>query len=161
MTPRRSMIGAVALTALLLLYLVAVGRSGVALVATGEPVAVGLGLSVLVLPLLAAWLLIREWWLAVQVQRMADELAVSGRLPVDDLPRTPGGRIVRSAADDAFPAAQQRVADAPEDWVAWFHLAYAYDAARDRGRARAALRTAARLRRSAGSVDVESPPTEV
>lgn len=158
MTPRRSLIGAVALTALLLLYLVAVGRSGVALVGTGEPMAVGLGLSVLVLPLLGAWLLVREWWLAVQVQKMADELAATGRLPVDDLPRTAGGRIVRSAADAAFPAAAQPAADTPEDWVAWFHLAYAYDAARDRRRARAALRTAARLRRSGGPVAGESPP---
>lgn len=150
MTARRSLLAAVALTVLLVLYAVAVGRSGVALVGTGEPVAVGLGLAVLVLPVLAAWLLIREWWLAVQVQRMADELAASGRLPVDDLPRTPGGRIVRAAADDAFPAAQRQVEDTPEDWAAWFHLAFAYDAARDRRRARAALRTAARLRRSDG-----------
>jgi len=145
---RRSLLAALALTALLVLYAVAVGRSGVALVSTGEPLAVGLGLAVLVLPLLAVWLVIREWWLAVQVQQMADDLAASGRLPVDDLPRTPGGRIERSAADAAFPAAQRRVEDAPEDWTAWFHLAFAYDAARDRRRARASLRTAARLRRS-------------
>jgi hypothetical protein len=159
MRAHRSLIGAVALTALLLLYMFAVGRSGVALVATGEAVAVALGLAVLVLPLFGAWLLIREWWLAVQVQAMADELAAAGRLPVDDLPRTPGGRIVRGAADDAFPAARQRVADAPEDWVGWFHLAYAYDAARDRRLARAALRTAARLR-SRGVADGQADPTD-
>lgn len=146
MTPRRSRLAAFALTAILLVYLVAVGRSAIALVATGEAWAMGLGLAVLVLPLLCAWLLVREWRLAVQVQRMADELAASGRLPVDDLPRTPGGRIVRGAADEAFGAARGRVEAAPEDWAAWFHLAFAYDAARDRRRARAALRTAARLR---------------
>ena len=141
----RSRLGAVALSAILVIYLVAVGRGALALVGTGEPTAVGLGLAVLVLPLLGAWLLVREWRLAVRVQRMADELAASGRLPVDDLPRTPGGRIVRSAADEAFAGAQARVEAAPEDWAAWFHLAFAYDAARDRRRARAALRTAARL----------------
>ena len=140
------MLAAIALTALLVVYLVAVGRSSIALVATGEPPAVGLGLAVLVLPLLGAWLLFREWRLAVRVQQMADELAARGDLPVDDLPRTPAGRIVRSAADDAFGAAHSRVQEAPEDWTAWFHLAFAYDAARDRRRARAALRTAARLR---------------
>jgi hypothetical protein len=146
-TARRSRLAAIALTAILVVYLVAVGRSALALVATGEPQAVGLGLAVLVLPLLGAWLLVREWRLAVQVQQMADELAGEGRLPVDDLPRTPGGRTVRSAADVAFGVARQRVEDEPEDWAAWFHLAFAYDAARDRRRARAALRTAARLRR--------------
>lgn len=139
--------GATALTALLALYVVLVGRTGVALVATGEPVAVGMGTAVLVLPVLAVWLLVREWRLAVQVQRMADELAAAGRLPVDDLPRRPSGRVDRAAADAAFDDARRAVEDAPEDWAAWFRLGFAYDAARDRSRARAALRTAARLRR--------------
>ena len=151
MTGRWSRFAAIALTAILVVYLVAVGRSALALTATGEPQAVGLGVAVLVLPLMGAWLVFREWRLAVEVQQMADQLADEGRLPVDDLPRTPGGRIVRGAADEAFGAARQRVEDGPEDWAAWFHLAFAYDAARDRRRARAALRTAARLWRSGGS----------
>lgn len=139
--------GAVALSALLVLYVVVAGRAGVALVATGEPVAVGMGAAVLVLPLLGLWLLAREWWLAIEVQRMADELAESGGLPVDDLPRRPSGRVDRAAADAAFGPARADVEAAPEDWGAWFRLAFAYDAARDRRRARSALRTAAALRR--------------
>lgn len=147
---RRSLVGAVALTALLLLYVVAVAGRGLALVRTGEPVAVGLGLAVLVLPLLGLWLVVREWLLATRVQAMADRLATEGRLPVDDLPRTPGGRVVRSAADEDFGAARAEVERSPEDWAAWFRLGFAYDAAGDRRRAREALRTAARLRRGTG-----------
>lgn len=139
---------AAGLTGLLLLYVVVVGRVAVDLVRTGEPVAVGLGIGAAVLPLLAVWLLAREWWLAIQVQRMADELAASGGLPADDLPRRPSGRIDRAAADAAFPRARAAVEAAPDDWAAWFRLGFAYDAARDRRRARAALRTAARLRRA-------------
>jgi cytochrome c-type biogenesis protein CcmH/NrfG len=146
---RRSLLGAVALTALLLLYVVAVAGRGLALVRTGEAVAVGLGLAVLVLPLLGLWLVVREWWLAARVQKMADRLAAEGRLPVDDLPRTPAGRIVRSAADDAFALARADVEQSPGDWAAWFRLGFAYDAAGDRRRAREALRTAARLSRGA------------
>ncbi len=142
-----AMAAAVVLTLLLLLYAVVAGRAGVALIATGEPVAVGMGAAVLVLPVLALWLLGREWWLAIQVQRMADELAATGGLPVDDLPRRPGGRVDRAAADAAFAPAREAVEAAPGDWRAWFRLGFAYDAARDRRRARAALRTAARLRR--------------
>jgi hypothetical protein len=107
-----------------------------------------LGAAVLVLPAFGVWVVVREWSLAVRVQRMADELAASGRLPADDLPRTPGGRIDRAGADRAFAAAGEAVEAAPEDWDAWFRLGFAYDAARDRRRARAALRTAARLRRA-------------
>lgn len=143
---RRSLLGALALTTLLVIYLVAVAGRAVALVRTGEPVAVGLGLAVVVLPVLGLWLVVREWRLAVAVQRMADELAAEGRLPVDELPRSPGGRIDRAAADAAFVTARADVEAAPQDWAAWFRLGFAYDAARDRRRAREALRTAARLR---------------
>ena len=139
--------GAVALTALLLLYVVAVAERGVALVRTGEAIAVVLGVGVLVLPLLAVWLVVREWRLAVAVQRMADELGAAGRLAVDDLPRTTAGRVDRAAADAAFEPVRAEVEAGPDDWAAWFRLGFAYDAAGDRRRARAALRTAARLRR--------------
>ncbi len=150
---RRAAIGvAVVLTVLLVLYAVVAGRAGIALVATGEPVAAGMGIAVLVLPLLTLWLLGREWWLAIQVQRMADELAATGDLPVDDLPRRPSGRVDRAAADAAFDPVREAVEAAPDDWRAWFRLAFAYDAARDRRRARAALRTAANLRRAARSI---------
>ena len=142
---RRSLLGALALTVLLLVYVVAVAGRGVSLIRTGEPVAVGLGAAVLVLPLLGAWLVLREWRLAVSVQRMADELAAADALPVDDLPRTPAGRIVRSAADAAFTTAKAGVEASPQDWAAWFRLGFAYDAAGDRRRAREALRAAARL----------------
>nr|WP_297429273.1 hypothetical protein [uncultured Actinotalea sp.] len=144
---RRGLVGAVLLSALLVVYIVAVADRGLALVRTGEAVGVVLGLGVLVLPALGAWLLVREWRQAVAVQRMADELEREGRLPVDDLPRSPGGRIDRAAADEAFERARAEVEATPEDWAAWFRLAFAYDASGDRRRAREALRTAARLHR--------------
>ncbi|MCC2309098.1 hypothetical protein [Cellulomonas chengniuliangii] len=147
--PRRRMAvaGAAALTALLSLYLWVVATRAVALLRTGEPVGIGLGLGILVLPLLAIWAIAREWRMAFMVQRMADELAAAGRLPVDDLPRSPGGRIDREAATEAFAIARAEAEAAPEDWAAWYRLAFAYDAAGDRRRAREALRTAARLHR--------------
>ena len=143
---RRSLVGAVTLTALLLLYMAAVASRAVSLLGSGEPVGVALGAAVLVLPLVAVWLLVREWRLAVTVQRMADHLASVGELAVDTLPRSPAGRIDRAAADRAFASAQAGVEAAPADWSAWFRLGFAYDAAGDRRRAREALRTAARLR---------------
>lgn len=150
---RRSLLGAVALTALLLIYVVALAGRGVALMRTGEPIGVGLGAAVLVLPLLGVWLIWREWRLAVAVQRMADDLAAGGGLVADDLPRSRAGRIDRAAADAAFADARSDVEQNPHQWASWFRLGFAYDAAGDRRRARAALRTAARLRSSAGDDD--------
>lgn len=140
--------GAVALTALLALYVWLVAVRAVALVRTGEPVAVVMGVALLVLPLLVVGLIAREWMLAVEVQRMADELAAADELPVDDLPRSPGGRIDKAAARGAFEDARERVDADPDDWRVWYHVAFAYDAAGDRSRARESLRRAARLHRA-------------
>ncbi|ANC30609.1 hypothetical protein [Isoptericola dokdonensis] len=141
----RGLLGAVVVTALLAIYVWAIGGRGIAMVRTGEPVLVAIGLAVLVIPLLVVGLIVREFVLAARVQRMADALAAAGELPVDDLPRSPGGRIDRSAADDAFGPAREAVESDPESWQAWYHLAFAYDAAGDRRRARAALRKASGL----------------
>jgi len=140
--------GVVGLTLLLVLYAGVVVVRSVALIGTGQAVGVALGLAFLVLPLVILALLVREWRLAVDTQVMADTLAAEDGLPVDDLPRSPGGRIDRAAARKAFDAVRTQAEAEPDDWRSWYRLAFAYDAAGDRGRARAALRTAARLRRS-------------
>ncbi len=139
--------GAVALTGLLGLYLWLVATRATALIRTGEPVGVGLGIAFWVLPPLVLWSVAREWRLAIDVQRMADELAAADELPVDDLPRSPGGRIDRGAARAAFEPARALAEAEPDDWRSWYHLAFAYDAAGDRRRARESLRRASRLHR--------------
>lgn len=151
-SPRRrtGLVAALVLTGLLAIYVWLVALRAVQFVATGEPVGIGLGIALLVVPLLVIALIAREWMLAIDVQRMADVLAGAGELPVDDLPRSPGGRIDRAAAATAFEPYRERVQAEPEDWRGWYHLAFAYDAAGDRRRARAALRTASRLHRGRG-----------
>jgi hypothetical protein len=143
-----SVAAAVALTGLLGLYVWLVASRATALIRTGEPVGIGLGIAFWVLPPLVIWLVAREWRLAIDVQRMADELAAADELPVDDLPRSPGGRIDRAAAREAFGPARERAEAEPDDWRSWYHLAFAYDAAGDRRRARESLRTASRLHRA-------------
>jgi hypothetical protein len=142
-----SIAGAVALTGLLALYVWVVATRATALIRTGEPVGIGLGIAFWILPPLVIWLVAREWRLAVDVQRMADELAAADELPVDDLPRSPGGRIDRAAARAAFEPARELAEAEPDDWRSWYHLAFAYDAAGDRRRARESLRKASRLHR--------------
>ncbi|WP_169165866.1 tetratricopeptide repeat protein [Cellulomonas taurus] len=145
---RVPLIAAVVLTALLGLYLWVVAGRAVALIRTGEPVGIALGIAFGVLPLLVLALIAREWMLAIDVQRMADTLADRDELPVDELPRSPGGRIDRAAAVTAFDAARADAEQAaPDDWGAWYRLAFAYEAAGDRRRARATLRTASRIHR--------------
>lgn len=140
--------GAVGLTVLLGLYVWLVALRAVVLLGTGSPVGVALGVAFLVLPLLVVALLVKEWMLAIDVQRMADVLADEGGLQVDDLPRSPGGRIDRDVARAQFDAVREQAEAASHDWRSWYRLAFAYDAAGDRSAARGALRTASRLHRA-------------
>ena len=146
--PWQALGGAVRGTVLLARAVGQVAGRAAALLGAGGPVAMAIGAGVLVLPLLVVGLVGREFLLAGTVQRMADDLADRGRLPVDDLPRSPGGRIDRDAADAAFGPYRDAVDADPTSWEAWYHLAFAYDAARDRRRAREALRKAAALYRA-------------
>lgn len=143
------LIGAVLVTALLAIYVWLVAVRAVWLFGTGRLVGVLLGVAMVILPLLVIGLVAREWLLAVDVRRMADTLAAEGGLPVDDLPRSRGGRIDRAAGRAAFGAAREEAEAAPDEWRVWYRLAFAYDAAGDRRAARGALRTASRLHRRA------------
>ena len=133
-----------AAVAVYLLFTVA--RSWV-LIASGDPVPMALGIAVVVIPVIGAWVLYRELVFGIRTQHLGRELGAEGGLPVDDLPRTPSGRVERDAADARFVEYEQQVQRNPDDWRAWYRLAIGYDDARDRKRARAAMRTAIALHR--------------
>jgi Flp pilus assembly protein TadD len=133
---------ALVIAAVFVAYAVLLGWRGVLLIGTGDPVAVALGVAVLVIPVVGAYLVWREIQFGQQTESLARELAASGGLPVDDLPRRPSGRIDRAAADAAFAQYKAEAEAAPDDWRVWFRLSTAYDAAGDRKRARASMRTA-------------------
>lgn len=131
-------------------YLVFTASRSWALIASGDPVPILLGISVIVFPLLGAWLIGRELLFGLRSQSLGRELGAEGGLPIDDLPRTPSGRIQRDAADERFAEYQVEVEQDPDDWRRWYRLAIAYDDARDRKRARSAMRRAIALHRATG-----------
>jgi hypothetical protein len=134
-----------AVTLLLVFYLVVSFQRSVLLLTDPEPVAKAIGAAYLILPVIGAWALIRELLFGARTEQMANVLEAEGGLPVDNLPRTPAGRIIRAAADKEFEKYRSEAEAAPDDWRSWFRLSCAYDAAGDRKRARAAMRDAVRL----------------
>lgn len=133
------------LVVVLVFYAVLIGAKGVAFIGSGEPVAVVLGVGVLLLPVLGLALVWREIVFGRRSAELAAALEAEGGLPVDDLPRRPSGRVDRAAADQAFEDRQAEVEAAPDRWQAWYRLALAYDDAGDRTRARSAVRRAIEL----------------
>ena len=133
------------LVVVLVFYAVLIGAKGVAFIGSGEPVAVLLGVGVLLLPVLGLALVWREISFGRRSAELAAALEAEEGLPVDDLPRRPSGRVDRTAADQAFDARQAEVESEPESWQAWYRLALAYDDAGDRTRARSAVRRAIEL----------------
>jgi cytochrome c-type biogenesis protein CcmH/NrfG len=126
-------------------YAALIAFKGLALLDSGSPVGVLLGVALLVLPLLGLFLVWREIEFGRRTAVLARALDAEGGLPVDDLPRRPSGRVDRRAADEQFETMRRDAEDRPEDWRSWFRLALAYDAAGDRARARAAARHALTL----------------
>ncbi|WP_448809615.1 hypothetical protein [Agromyces bauzanensis] len=139
--------GAVLMAVLLALYAVLVGWRAVQFVATGEPVAVAMGVALIVLPLIAAWALWRELMFGVRSQALVRRLEAEGGLDLG-IPLLPSGRPERAAADAAFPEFRTAAEAEPESWRAWLRLGLAYDAAGDRRRARSAVRRAITLERA-------------
>jgi cytochrome c-type biogenesis protein CcmH/NrfG len=143
----RTKLAVLLMVGLLVLYLVFAIRYGLLLIGVGEPVAIGLGVALFVLPLIAIWALVTELLFAIRAEKLGVRLHSEGGLPNEELPLRPSGRIDPAAAAELFPAYRAATEAAPEDWRTWFRLGLAYDAAGDRRRARWATRQAIRLSR--------------
>ena len=145
--PARTVAVALALVVGLLgLYLVV---RAVDLVRTGTLAGYALGLGVLLLAALGAFLVTAEVRFGADSQRLGETLAAEGALPTGELPRRPSGRVDRDAADVLFAERKAEVEAAPQDWRAWYRLGLAYGEAGDTPRGRRAVRRAIRLERSA------------
>ena len=142
---RPAFLAAGALTALLVLYISVVASLAFTLMRDDSMVAKGIGVSALVLPVVAGWYLWQEWRLVLAVERMGSSLDAAGRLPVHDGPRMPNGRLTEEAARDVYDVARAGVEEDPENWVAWFHLAAGYAVMEDKAQARRSYRYAAEL----------------
>ena len=130
----------------LLVYFAMLTRTAVALIRTGSPAAAALGVGVLILPVVGAWVMVATLRAGLAHQRLARLAREDGMdLDVSELPRTPGGRIQRDAADALFATVRAEVEAEPDDWRRWYRLARAYDYAGDRGRARETMRRAVEI----------------
>ncbi|MCD0486195.1 tetratricopeptide repeat protein [Streptacidiphilus sp. ASG 303] len=141
----KSRTGFTLLAAVMLLACALVVFEGLQLIATGKPAGIGIGVCALVIPAIGVWFLWNTVRFGRRSEALARELEAEGGLPVDELERTPGGRIDRASADAVFARRRAEAEAAPDDWRVWFRLAVAYADAGDVPRARKAMQRAIRL----------------
>ncbi|MFI9175356.1 hypothetical protein [Streptomyces lincolnensis] len=131
--------------AVLVFYFVLVGSRGVMLIQSGTILTVTFGVAVLILPVIGLWFLWKNTQFVRRANALAAELDAEGGLPVDELTRTPSGRVDRDSADEVFAKRKAETQASPDDWRSWFRLAIAYHDARDTPRARKAMQRAIAL----------------
>ena len=130
---------------LLIMYIVLVGERAVAMIQSGVTAGVIMGSTLLVLPLLGAWLIFAELRFGLRIEALGRRIEQAGAWPQFDFELRPSGRVVRSSAQAAFEKYRDEAQAQPEDFHSWFNLGLVYDAAGDRRRARAAMRKALSL----------------
>jgi len=120
------------------------------LISDGSPIALAMGLAIIVLPPFAvAFVLIeiRFGLNAAKLQRMVDEAGLAF-----DYELRPSGRAVRESAKIGFERFKSLVEENEENHLYWFLLADAYDKMGDRPRARKTARKAFLLAKQAGAL---------
>ena len=138
------------LTVVSLVYLVLIGVRGIELIFAGGLRNIVFGLGVLLIPILAGGLILRELRFGYETVQLGRTLAAEDGIPLDTVERDEFGRIDQAVADAEWQRRKMIVEQAPDDWRAWFLLAIAYDNARDRKQARVAARKAIALYRRRG-----------
>jgi len=130
----------------LVVYFLLLGRIAMAFITSGEPAAIGLGVALLIMPLIGIWVMVSTLRAGLAHQRLARIARDEGmELDVSSLPRRPSGRIEREAADALFESLREELENDPENWRRWYRVARAYDYAGDRSRAREAMKKAVEM----------------
>jgi hypothetical protein len=124
----------VLLVAILAFYFVLLGVRGISLLGDPRWVVKGLGLGIVLLPVVGIALVVEELRFGRAAERLGNVLAGES---------DSGG----AAADASFDQRRDDVHAAPEDWRAWYRLGRAYGDAGDVARGRRAVRRAIALER--------------
>jgi hypothetical protein len=143
-----SRIGVVVMGLCLLLYIGLVGQRAVALLVTGEPIAIVMGVALIVMPLVGAWALVREIQFGFAADRLGRQLDDEGGMPVAESELTSAGRVARADAEPLVARYAEAAAAQPDAWREHYRLGVVQDAAGRRRDARASIREAIRAEKA-------------
>lgn len=143
-----SRVGVSVMGGALLLYILATVWLAVMFFAVGTPVAIGMGIALIVLAPIGAWALIRELLFGFAADRLGRTLDAEGGMPDAPDELMPSGRLRREDVEPLVAQYSEAVDAAPQDWRQHYRLGVVFDAAGRRKDARASIREAIRLSRA-------------
>ena len=132
---------------LTLVYVSLLANTGFTLLTMDSAVAKLMGSLILVFPVLAIWLTVMEFRFGIQIEKLSKQIESEGNWPALDFEFRPSGRPTKDSAIRVFGDYAKKVAHDEGNYLNWFALGLAYDAAGDRRRARAAMRRSLKLNR--------------
>ncbi len=132
---------------LTLVYVSLLANTGFTLLTMDSAVAKLMGSLILVFPVLAIWLTVMEFRFGIQIEKLSKQIESEGNWPALDFEFRPSGRPTKDSAIRVFGDYAKKVAQDEGNYLNWFALGLAYDAAGDRRRARAAMRRSLKLNR--------------
>ncbi|NBQ92813.1 MAG: hypothetical protein EBT82_04035 [Micrococcales bacterium] len=138
-------LGAVVMTALVVMYLALLGQQGILFFNQPNPISKAMGVFILVLPLFGAWGIWSELRFGLAVEKLGKQLEAEDAWPRFKFSTLPSGRANKAEALQEFPEYQEQTRQDPENWRRWFALGLAYDACGNRKLARKAMRKAIAL----------------
>lgn len=141
----RPKIGALVMSALLVVYVILLANTGLTLLLTGILLAQIMGTLILAFPLVGLWVIFVELKFGLAAQKLVERVEAEGTWPDLEIETRPSGRAVRASADAAFAKFSAAAEQNQSDFHSWFNLSLAYDACGDRRRARSAMRRAIAL----------------
>ena len=142
-----SKLSAIVMGALTLIYVFLLSNTGFTMLGYDSAIAKAMGALILVFPVLAIWLTIAEFRFGIQIERLSKQIEAAGSWPQLDFEFRPSGRPTKESAVKVFGEYAKKVEADEGNYLNWFALGLAYDAAGDRRRARAAMRRALKINR--------------
>ncbi len=141
-------LGAIVLSALLIMYVALLSNTAFVLIEAKEPVGRLMGWLLLAFPVVAIWAIIKEFAFGTRIEKLGKQLEGENAWPEFRFDLRPSGRPIKESADREFDRFREKTQNHPDDWRNWFSLGLVYDAASDRNRARACMRKAIKLHKA-------------
>lgn len=139
------------MVAITLIYSFLLVERGVVLLQDSEPIAVIMGIAILVFPLLAIATIFYEIRFGLRLAKL-EKLFQSSGLKAPHYLLKPSGRAEKESGQEIFAKLKSRLESDEDNFLLWYLLADSYDKLGDRKRARAAAREAISRAKQAGAL---------